>query len=185
MGWTRARRCVFLRRPAERPPARSALPDSTEFDFVQVLDHGPVDRAGLQLVEHLHAAGATGPAPGSGHIATPAAARYGPVGHDRPPQDRVAGLFIVWLRGKGPSPRGGRQSDPAATHDAGRERAKTRTVRSRAAQANCSFCGYEPHGQHGELYDLRKDSAERHSLYEERPDMVKDMKARLKDVKNS
>jgi hypothetical protein len=24
MGWTRARRCVFLRRPAERPPARSA-----------------------------------------------------------------------------------------------------------------------------------------------------------------
>jgi len=41
MGWTRARRCVFLRRPAERAPARPALPASTEFDFVQVLDHGP------------------------------------------------------------------------------------------------------------------------------------------------
>lgn len=41
MGWTRARRCIFLRRPAERTPSRPALPASTEFDFVQVLDHGP------------------------------------------------------------------------------------------------------------------------------------------------
>jgi len=41
MGWTRARRCVFLRRPAERTPSRPALPASTEFAFVQVLDHGP------------------------------------------------------------------------------------------------------------------------------------------------
>jgi len=40
MGWTRARRCVFLRRPAERTPSRPALPASTEFAFVQVLDHG-------------------------------------------------------------------------------------------------------------------------------------------------
>jgi len=41
MGWTRARRCLFLRRPAERAPARPALSASTEFDFVQLLDHGP------------------------------------------------------------------------------------------------------------------------------------------------
>jgi hypothetical protein len=41
MGWTLARRCIFLRRPAERTPSRPALPASTEFDFVQVLDHGP------------------------------------------------------------------------------------------------------------------------------------------------
>jgi len=41
MGWTRARRCIFLRRPAQRTPAQPALPASTEFDFVQVLDHGP------------------------------------------------------------------------------------------------------------------------------------------------
>jgi hypothetical protein len=41
MGWTRARRCLFLRRPAERAAVQPALPASTEFDFVQVLDHGP------------------------------------------------------------------------------------------------------------------------------------------------
>lgn len=41
MGWTRARRCVFLRRPAERTSSRPALSASTEFAFVQVLDHGP------------------------------------------------------------------------------------------------------------------------------------------------
>jgi hypothetical protein len=41
MGWTRARRCIFLRRPVERTPSRPALPASTEFDFVQVLDQGP------------------------------------------------------------------------------------------------------------------------------------------------
>jgi hypothetical protein len=41
MGWTRARRCVFLRRPAERTPSTPALPASTEFDFVEVLDCGP------------------------------------------------------------------------------------------------------------------------------------------------
>lgn len=41
MGWTRARRCLFLRRPAERAPAQPALSAPTEFEFVQVLDHGP------------------------------------------------------------------------------------------------------------------------------------------------
>ncbi|MBM4143611.1 MAG: hypothetical protein FJ225_08495 [Lentisphaerae bacterium] len=41
MGWTRARRCVFLRRPAERAPARPALAASREFQFVKVLDQGP------------------------------------------------------------------------------------------------------------------------------------------------
>jgi hypothetical protein len=41
MGWTRARRCVFLRRPAERPPSQPALPRCTEFDFVQGLAEGP------------------------------------------------------------------------------------------------------------------------------------------------
>jgi hypothetical protein len=41
MGWTRARRCIVLRRPAERTPTPPALPAATEFDFVQVLDRGP------------------------------------------------------------------------------------------------------------------------------------------------
>jgi hypothetical protein len=41
MGWTRARRCLFLRRPAERSPSPRALPPSTEFEFVEVLDQGP------------------------------------------------------------------------------------------------------------------------------------------------
>ena len=40
MGWTRSRRCIFLRRPAERTPSWPALPASTEFDFVQVFDQG-------------------------------------------------------------------------------------------------------------------------------------------------
>jgi len=41
MGWSRSRRCVFLRRPAQRSVAQLALPASTEFEFVQVLDSGP------------------------------------------------------------------------------------------------------------------------------------------------
>jgi hypothetical protein len=41
MGWTLARRCLVLRRSVERAPVRPALPASTEFDFVSVLDHGP------------------------------------------------------------------------------------------------------------------------------------------------
>jgi hypothetical protein len=41
MGWTRSRRCIFLRRPAKRTPLRPALPSSAEFDFVRVLDNGP------------------------------------------------------------------------------------------------------------------------------------------------
>jgi len=43
MGWTRSRRCVFLRRPAQRRSARKALPASTEaeFDFVEHLKSGP------------------------------------------------------------------------------------------------------------------------------------------------
>jgi hypothetical protein len=42
MGWSRARRCIFLRRPAQRELARKALPASkeTEFDFVEHLDSG-------------------------------------------------------------------------------------------------------------------------------------------------
>lgn len=44
MGWSRARRCIFLRRPAQRGPTRKALPASTEaeFDFVEHLDSGPL-----------------------------------------------------------------------------------------------------------------------------------------------
>jgi hypothetical protein len=43
MGWTRSRRCIFLRRPAQRGPARKALPATTEaeFDFVEHLHSGP------------------------------------------------------------------------------------------------------------------------------------------------
>jgi hypothetical protein len=41
MGWSRARRCVVLRRPAQRPAAKPELPTSTQFDFVQVLGQGP------------------------------------------------------------------------------------------------------------------------------------------------
>jgi hypothetical protein len=43
MGWSRDRRCVFLRRPAQKPSARKALPISTQnqFDFVERLDSGP------------------------------------------------------------------------------------------------------------------------------------------------
>lgn len=41
MGWSKARRCVFLRRPAERFAPPSALSPSAEFDFVRVLDPGP------------------------------------------------------------------------------------------------------------------------------------------------
>jgi hypothetical protein len=55
-------------------------------------DHGSVDCVGLQLVEHLYSAGATGSAPGGGHVAAFAAARRGPVGHHRPPQDRAADI---------------------------------------------------------------------------------------------
>jgi hypothetical protein len=43
MGWSRARRCVFLRRPVRQAPARTALPTcaEAEFGFVEVLDSGP------------------------------------------------------------------------------------------------------------------------------------------------
>ena len=42
-GWSRARRCVFLRRPAHKPPLHKALSTSTQnqFDFVERLDSGP------------------------------------------------------------------------------------------------------------------------------------------------
>ena len=40
-GWTRQRRCVFLRRRADRSAPSPALPASTEFEFVQVLDQDP------------------------------------------------------------------------------------------------------------------------------------------------
>jgi len=44
MGWTRPRRCIFLRRSAQRPAPRKALAASTEaeFSFVERLDSGPV-----------------------------------------------------------------------------------------------------------------------------------------------
>ena len=32
-GWSRARRCIFLRRPAQRGPTRKALAPSTESEF--------------------------------------------------------------------------------------------------------------------------------------------------------
>lgn len=43
MGWSRARRCVFLRRPAQKASAQRALQASTQnqFDFVECLDSGP------------------------------------------------------------------------------------------------------------------------------------------------
>jgi hypothetical protein len=43
MGWSRSRRCIFLRRPAQRGASRKALPKTTaaEFDFVEHLDSGP------------------------------------------------------------------------------------------------------------------------------------------------
>ncbi len=43
MGWTRSRRCIFLRRPAQRGSARKALPAATEgeFDSVEHLKSGP------------------------------------------------------------------------------------------------------------------------------------------------
>lgn len=42
MGWSRARRCVFLRRPAQKGSTHAALPASTQglFDFVERLDSG-------------------------------------------------------------------------------------------------------------------------------------------------
>lgn len=44
MGWSRARRCVFLRRSAQKGSAHKLLPASTQgqFDFVERLDSGPV-----------------------------------------------------------------------------------------------------------------------------------------------
>ena len=44
MGWSRARRCVFLRRSAQKGTALKGLPASTQgqFDFVERLDSGPV-----------------------------------------------------------------------------------------------------------------------------------------------
>lgn len=43
-GWSRARRCIFLRRPAQRVRTRKALPSSTaaEFSFVENIDSGPI-----------------------------------------------------------------------------------------------------------------------------------------------
>lgn len=41
MGWTKARRCVFLRRPADRSRSQPVIPASLEFEFMQVIDHGP------------------------------------------------------------------------------------------------------------------------------------------------
>lgn len=43
-GWSCARRCIFLRRPAERGPKRKALAPFTEseFCFVEHLDSGPI-----------------------------------------------------------------------------------------------------------------------------------------------
>ncbi len=43
MGWTRSRRCIFLRRPAQRAASRKALTRTSvaEFDFVEHLDSGP------------------------------------------------------------------------------------------------------------------------------------------------
>ena len=43
MGWSNARRCIFLRRPAEKRSRCKGLPRSTEteFEFVEHLDSGP------------------------------------------------------------------------------------------------------------------------------------------------
>lgn len=43
-GWSRARRCVILRRPAQRAPKPNVLPPATEpeFQFVEELESGPV-----------------------------------------------------------------------------------------------------------------------------------------------
>lgn len=44
MGWSRARRCVFLRRPAQPSSTHKGLPATTQgqFDFVECLDSGPL-----------------------------------------------------------------------------------------------------------------------------------------------
>jgi hypothetical protein len=49
MGWSRARRCVFLRRSAQKGSAHKALPASTQdqFEFVERLDSGPVYEYGV------------------------------------------------------------------------------------------------------------------------------------------
>ena len=50
MGWTRARRCVFLRRPAKKEGAsKNILPATTQnqFDFVEGLDEGAAYEYGV------------------------------------------------------------------------------------------------------------------------------------------
>ena len=49
MGWSRARRCVFLRRSAQRASRHKTLTASTQnqFDFVERLDSGPVYEYGV------------------------------------------------------------------------------------------------------------------------------------------
>jgi hypothetical protein len=49
MGWSRARRCVFLRRSAQKGSPHTALPASTQglFDFVERLDSGLVYEYGV------------------------------------------------------------------------------------------------------------------------------------------
>ena len=49
MGWSRARRCVFLRRSAQKGSTRKTLPASVQnqFDFVERLDSGPVYEYGV------------------------------------------------------------------------------------------------------------------------------------------
>ena len=44
MGWSRSRRCLFLRRPAQKRPPAKALPATpqSQFDFVERLASGPV-----------------------------------------------------------------------------------------------------------------------------------------------
>jgi hypothetical protein len=49
MGWSRARRCVFLRRPVQKTSTRKALRPSTQnqFEFVEHLDHEPLYEYGV------------------------------------------------------------------------------------------------------------------------------------------
>lgn len=41
-GWTSDRRCIFLRRPAQRESILKVEPTSKEFEFVELIDNGPV-----------------------------------------------------------------------------------------------------------------------------------------------
>ncbi len=91
MGWSRSRRCVFLRRPAQRTAPREALPMRTgaEFDFVEQLQSGPDYE---YRVERVHPPGSTGATHGGHYLTAPSATCRRADGQHRAPQDHPADL---------------------------------------------------------------------------------------------